>query len=178
MTPQELRVVREFFAKNDENFDAIITQTFANIFEAAPEAVGLFSGPIETHCKGYALMFRKIIDLTRASHLWPVTALTGQAALPGLGYLRDRHTTLGITRPQYDLMKGALLKAMESCAPADFNPEVGAAFGELFDVLARSMTADEWGTERSTTEFKSLLARHEETASGGAEGLLGIVAAE
>jgi hemoglobin-like flavoprotein len=177
MTPQELKLVRDFFAKNDRNFDAIIVQTFNNIFEVAPEAVNLFSGPIETHCKGYTYMFRRIIDLTRASHLWPVTTLTGQAAIPGLGYLRDRHLAIGITRPQYDLMRGALLRAMETCAPQDYTPEIGAAFGELFDVLARSMLT-EGKPERCKVELETLLARHEEPASGNAEGFLGIVAAE
>ena len=178
MTPQQLRLVRQFFTKNDANFDAIVNQTFSNIFEAAPEAVGLFSGPIETHCRGYARMLRKIIDLTRDSHLWPVTALTGQAALPGLGRLRDRHMAIGITRPQYDLMKGALLQAMESSAPADFTPEVGSAFSAFFDVLAESMTRDEGQTERSSAELETLLARHDDVVSGAGESFLGIVAAE
>jgi hemoglobin-like flavoprotein len=178
MTPQQLRTVRNFFAKNEEHFDAIVAQTFSNIFKAAPEAADLYSGLIETHSKGYARMLRKIIDLTRASHLWPVTALTGQAAIPGLGRLRERHMAIGIARPHYDIMKGALLQAMESCAPADYNAELGAAFGDLFDVLARSMTTDEGQTERSTVELETLLARHDESTSRSAEDFLGIVAAE
>jgi hemoglobin-like flavoprotein len=179
MTPQQLRVVRNFFARNGKHIDAIVANTFRDLLAQAPEGAKLMSAALEGHQQGFTAMFRKVIELTRAAHLWPVTAFTGRAAIPGLGALRTRHKELGVTTAHFGIMKAAMLQAMEQAAPEDFNAELAGAFADLFDVLEQSLTGDEGQADQSAVELETLLARHTTVAPGGAnEFPMGPVAAE
>jgi hemoglobin-like flavoprotein len=140
MSPDQIKLIRTFFRNADPQVPRVVALMYQNFFALAPEAAPLFHGDMETHHQRFAVMLRRTIELLRSSHLWPVLAQTGQAAIPGLEGLRCRHAQIGVTPEHFDKMKLALMQALETVFPAEFTPGMRYAFGQVFDVLAHSMT--------------------------------------
>jgi len=167
MTLHKLRLVKEFFSARDNDVDIIVSTTIANMFARSPEIAALFRLDAHTHCPRFTLMFRKIINLTRASYLWPVSAHTGHVLIPGLADLRVRHTMMGVRAEHFALMKAALLQTLERAYPADFTADVRSALIFVFDVLTKSMT--EAPLDESETDPLRKFSRPEyETSLGSA----------
>lgn len=136
----QLREARRFFAANDHEIDSVVTLTFRNMFALHPASVELFSDDVERHVPVFSAILRKLIETTRTCHLWPVSAQTGNAALPGLESIRLQHEHIGVTRLHFSIMKTAILQAMEQTFGAEFTPDIRIAFVFIFDVLAKSLT--------------------------------------
>ena len=140
MTPQQLRLVKNFWAKAETQLDAIIPRMNEKLFAITPEAKELFKGPIFEQQSQFSEMLSGMIKLTRSSHLWPVSAFTGQAVIPGLDNLREQHMRAGVRSEHYHPMKLALIASFSEVLPEDFTPEVREAFSGIFDVLTHSLT--------------------------------------
>ncbi|MEJ2123416.1 MAG: globin domain-containing protein [Alphaproteobacteria bacterium] len=140
MTPQQLRLVKNFWIKAENKLDAAIPHMYEKFFDMTPEAKELFKGPIHEQQKQFAGMLGGVIKLTRSSHLWPVSAFTGQAVIPGLDNLRKRHERVGVRPEHFQTMKSALMISFSEVFPEDFTPEVREALSVVFDVLAHSLT--------------------------------------
>lgn len=63
--------------------------------------------------------------------------------LPALSKLGEMHTRMGIGRPQYQVMGGALVATVQQFAGASFTPEVEAAWHAAFAVITDAMLGDE-----------------------------------
>jgi hemoglobin-like flavoprotein len=140
MTPQQLRLVKNFWIKAETKLDSAIPQMYEKFFDMTPEAKELFKGPIHEQQRQFSGMLGGVIKLTRSSHLWPVSAFTGQAVIPGLDDLRQRHKRAGVRPEHFDTMKTALMTSFSEVFPEDFTPEVREALSVVFDVLAHSLT--------------------------------------
>ncbi len=117
----------------------MVAVVYVRLFEAIPEAASLFKGDLQDQQRRFANMLQSIVKLTRSSHLWPVTALAGQASIPTLDSLGSRHAAAGVTAQHFAIMKSVFSKYFEETAPNEFTPDVQEAFGFIFDVFARSL---------------------------------------
>lgn len=140
MTLHKLRLVKEFFGTRDKDVDIIVSATVASMLTRSSELATLFKLDAQTSCSRFAQMFRRIIGLTRATYLWPVSEHTGHVLIPGIAELRVRHTMMGVKAEHFALMKAALLQTLERAYPADFTAEVRNALIFVFDVLTKSLT--------------------------------------
>jgi hypothetical protein len=118
-------------------------------------------------------MLRKIIDLTRASHLWPVSAQSGQAIVPGIADLRERHLGMGVTAEHAEAMKQAMMQAIEKTCPSSFTGEVREHFAQFYDILAHSLTAARWRGMACGAELDSLLDRERDVPAGSFDAFFG-----
>ena len=88
-----------------------------------------------------ARLFGEAVRLrTRSQHFLPVTGKGGQVVIPGIGSLGARHEmTYGVRPEQYAHMRDAVLYAIWRLLGDDYNDEIGRAWSEIFDMLARAM---------------------------------------
>jgi hemoglobin-like flavoprotein len=142
MTFKRLRLTRDFFNAPNRNIDSIVSITLSNIFEQAPETAAILTSDTSALCGLFSKMLRKVIELTRASYLWPVSAETGHILMPGLNELRARHAAAGVKLEHFSVVKTALFQALEQTCANDFTAEVKDAVSFVFEVLAKSMTED------------------------------------
>jgi hemoglobin-like flavoprotein len=159
MSPDQIKLIRTFFRNADPQVPRVVALMYQNFFELAPEAAPLFTGDMEAHHQRFAVMLRRTVELLRSSHLWPVLAQTGQAAIPGLDGLRCRHAQIGVTPEHFHKMKLALMQALETVFPAEFTAGMRFAFGQVFDVLAHSMTVARTGGEDEESVLTRFLNR-------------------
>jgi len=140
MTPDRLAALRAFIASTETRLPSAVDAMYGSLFETLPDAQSLFKGDLYEQKVSFTLMLQHIVKLTRSSQLWPVSSRTGQATLPVLNELRERHANAGVTPEHFEKMKIVLSHAFEQIAPAEFTPPVAEALGFVFDVLARSLT--------------------------------------
>jgi hemoglobin-like flavoprotein len=143
MSPDQFKLIRNFFKDADAQMPHVVALMYQNFFTLAPETAPMFKENMDAHRQRFTQMFRRVIELMRSCHLWPVLALSGQAAIPGLEGLRCQHMRVNVTAEHYDKMKIALTQALETVFAARFTPEVRIAFSQMYDVLAHSMTCEQ-----------------------------------
>jgi hemoglobin-like flavoprotein len=134
-----LRAVGRFFVTKDHEFDRVVELTFQNLFTLYPNSAGMFTGNIDAHRCIFTNILRKMIELTRSCHLWPVSVQTGNALLPGLDSIRARHQVIGVGKMHFNFMKTALLQALERLYPDQFTGNIRMGFVFVYDVLAKSL---------------------------------------
>lgn len=139
MTMYNLRTVRTFFSTREKDIDALAGLTYGNLLALAPNVASLVQVDAQGQCRLLAQMFRKVLELTRASHLWPASAQTGNVLIPNLANLRARHAAAGVKPEHFAILKQALLHALERAYPVDFTAEVRNAVTFVFDALAKSL---------------------------------------
>mmetsp|Transcript_36930 Transcript_36930/g.86549 ORF Transcript_36930/g.86549 Transcript_36930/m.86549 type:complete len:1416 (-) Transcript_36930:112-4359(-) len=153
---------------------------FQNIFDAAPEAAGLF--PF-----GRAQGFDPKGDLSRntalVTHAVGVVNTVATAVgmldnLPKLGpVLKDlgaKHVKYGVKAEHYPIVGGAFLKTLEMGLGEAYTPEVTAAYTAMWKIVAKTMQDDEedvsrkqsWASMHSDAES----AEEEEEDGGNADG--------
>lgn len=161
MTPKQLRLVRTFFEQNDGSIDNIVALTFANFFRRSPESAALFQGAMTEHRQTFTTMLRKVISLTRASHLWPVSAGNGQVEIPGVAALRERHMRAGVSAMHTQAMKESMLEALETACPRCFTDDVREAFMLFYDVVTHSLMQPPRRSAAGESELQVLLGRQQ-----------------
>jgi hemoglobin-like flavoprotein len=174
MTPQQLRLVKDFWTKAAPKLDAIFPRMNEKLFAITPEAKELFKGPIFEQQSHFSEMLCGVIKLTRSSHLWPVSAFTGQAVIPGLDDLREQHARAGVRSEHYHPMKLALIASFSEVFPEDFTPEVREAFGIIFDVLTRSLTQEKSVQKSCGSEQASFFNRQPANNGGSFAEYMGL----
>ncbi len=140
MAPESLNELRAFFACIEPQLAGVIDVMYGRLFDAVPEAQTLFKGDMQEQKRRFVLMLQSIVKLTRSSHLWPVSTLSGHATLPSLNGLKSRHAQAGVTPSHFGVMHAVLSDVCAKAAPDKFTPKVSAALAFVFDVLARSLT--------------------------------------
>jgi hemoglobin-like flavoprotein len=139
MSPDRLLALRKFFAAIEPRLPEVVALMYARLFAAVPEAASLFKGDLADQQRRYGLMLQSIIKLTRSSHLWPVSAFSGQASVPAVDMLGTRHADAGVVPEHFELMKQVLCGCCSEMFPNDFTPPAQEALGFIFDVMSRSL---------------------------------------
>ncbi len=106
-----------------------------------PSSQRLFKGDIEQQKLKLARVFAEFVRMkTRSQHFLPVTKKGGEAVIPGVGALGERHeVNYGVGCRHYGYMKEALLYAISAMLGREFTPEIGEAWAEAFDMLSEAM---------------------------------------
>jgi hemoglobin-like flavoprotein len=140
MSPDRLVALRRFFAAIEPQIPQVVALMYSRLFTAAPEASKMFASDLQEQQRRFGVMLQSVIKLTRSSHLWPVSAFTGQASVPAVDMLGARHADAGVVPEHFELVKQILCGCCAEMFPKDFTPPVEEALGFIFDVMARSLT--------------------------------------
>jgi hemoglobin-like flavoprotein len=178
MSPDRLTALRNFFACAEPRLPHTVAVMFSKLAETAPEIRQLFKDDPEVAQARYLLMLRRIVQLTRSKHLWPVQAFTGTASIPALAGLGYSHARMGITREHFDKMKVALGQSFGEDSPEEFTPEIEEALGFIFDVIARSVANPDHAPVEETGLKTPLLQRAEALEPANFAAFFGSAAAE
>ncbi len=141
MTPAQTRLLAESFKKIENRLPDLGAVVYAKLFEISPESRPLFKGNMQEQNAKLAKVLAEFIRVqTRSQHFLPVTKSGGEAVIPGVGQLGSRHEEkYGVKAQHYQYMRQALLYAIAQMLGKDFSQEIGAVWGETFDMLAHAM---------------------------------------
>jgi hemoglobin-like flavoprotein len=141
MTPEQTRLLAESFAKLENRLYDLGSLVYEKLFEIDPGSRRLFKGDMEEQKLKLARVFAEFIRVkTRSQHFLPVTKKGGEAIIPGVGSLGERHeVNYGVGCKHYVYMREALLYALSTLLAGEYNEEVGRAWSETFDMLAEAM---------------------------------------
>ncbi len=130
MSPEAAAHIRASWALLTPQADAVADDFYRRLFEASPEAAGLFAH----------------VDMTsqRRKFMHMVAELVRVVDDPGVLVSESvpsgrRHVGYGARDEHYALVGGALLHAMEHALGPAYTPDVGAAWRELYTLVAAVM---------------------------------------
>jgi hemoglobin-like flavoprotein len=168
MTPQQTKLVAQSFESIKPRLPEIGAMLYAKLFEIAPDARALFKGDMKDQEKKLMLLFSEFVRVrTRSQHFLPVTGDRGQAVIPGIGALHQRHVGYGVQNQHYGQMREAMMWALTQALQNDFPPDVLEAWSAMFDMMAKSLRETTSGDDPSPAA--ALGARLGGNASDGAD---------
>ncbi len=141
MTPEQTRLLAESFAKLENRLYDLGSLVYQKLFDIDPNSRRLFKGDMEEQKLKLARVFAEFIRVkTRSQHFLPVTKKGGEAVIPGVGSLGERHeANYGVGCKHYVYMREALLYAIATLLGREYNDEIGRAWAETFDMLSEAM---------------------------------------
>ena len=141
MTPKQAQVLAESFTKLENRLYELGSLVYGKLFEISPESRLLFKGDIEQQKLKLARVFGEFIRVkSRSQHFLPVTQKGGEAIIPGVGALGERHeANYGVACRHYGYMKEALLYAISTLLGRECTPEIAEAWAAAFDMLSEAM---------------------------------------
>jgi hemoglobin-like flavoprotein len=141
MTPEQTRLLAESFSKLENRLYDLGSLVYQKLFEIDPNSRRLFKGDMEEQKLKLARVFAEFIRVrTRSQHFLPVTKKGGEAVIPGVGALGERHEAdYQIGCKHYLYMREALLYAIATMLGREYTEEIGRAWAETFDMLSEAM---------------------------------------
>lgn len=136
MTPDQVKLVQDSFKAVLPIKAQAASLFYGRLFAIDPTTQPLFA-KTEMTAQGGKLM---------AAIAMVVNNLANPAAiLPVAKEMAQRHLSYGVTRAQYDSVGAALLWALGQGLGSAFTPQVEAAWGAAYQLLAGVMVADAYG---------------------------------
>jgi nitric oxide dioxygenase len=135
MTPQQVTLVQESFAKVAPIAPQAAALFYARLFEIAPEVKPLFRGDMTV--QGDMLMKALAAVVAGLDRL--------DAVVPVAQDLARRHLRYGVTRDHYPIVGSALLWTLEKGLGRAFTMDVGAAWAEAYAALSSAMIDAAYG---------------------------------
>jgi nitric oxide dioxygenase len=129
MTPQQVQLVQQSFAKISPIAEQAADLFYGRLFEIAPQVRALFKNDIKA--QGQKLMSTIALAVGSLDKL--------SALLPVVRDLGSRHAGYGVKEEHYDVVGQALLWTLEKGLGSDFTPDTKAAWTEVYTVLADTM---------------------------------------
>lgn len=130
VSPHTILVVRTSWPAIARQADALTSRFYSTLFEIDPSAARLFQGVDMTAQR--ARLVQALTVVVRA--LDDVDRL-----LPPLVALGSRHAKYGVEPHHFDSVGRALIQALAETLGEEFTPEVRAAWGEAYGVIASVM---------------------------------------
>ena len=131
MTPDQVKLVQESFAKVAPISEAAAVLFYGRLFEIAPQVRAMFPDDLSEQKKKLMGMLG-----TAVGSLHKLDTI-----LPAVQDLGKRHKGYGVTAAHYAPVGAALLWTLEKGLGPDFTPEVKMAWTETYTALAGVMTA-------------------------------------
>jgi hemoglobin-like flavoprotein len=129
MTPQQVKLIKESFAKVAPISEQAAGLFYGRLFEIAPEVRPLFKGDItEQGRKLMATIGFAVASLDKLPELVPVVQDLGR-----------RHAGYGVRDEHYDIVAQALLWTLDKGLGSAFTSEVKEAWVAVYSVLADTM---------------------------------------
>src|SRR5580693_4712966 len=141
MTPEQIKAVQESFAKVVPISEQAAALFYGRLFEIAPEVKPLFRGDMKE--QGRKLMATLAVVVNGLGNL--------EAILPAASALAKRHVSYGVKAAHYAPVGAALLWTLERGLGPQWTPQLAAAWGAAYGLLADFMIGEAYG-HRSAAE--------------------------
>ena len=135
MTPDQVQIVQQSFAKVAPIADQAATIFYGRLFEVAPRVKAMF--PTDMAEQRKKLMATLAVVVNGLSNLASV--------LPAASALAIRHVSYGAKPEHYPVVGGALLWTLEKGLGEDWTPEVAAAWTAAYGTLSGYMISEAYG---------------------------------
>ncbi|NPU92704.1 MAG: hemin receptor [Gammaproteobacteria bacterium] len=129
MTPQQIQLVQDSFAKVVPIADTAAALFYSNLFTADPALKPLFKGNMEEQGKKLMQMIGAAVGKLKDL----------DTLVPILQNLGKRHVGYGVKPSHYDTVGGALLLTLEQGLGDAFTPEVKEAWTVVYGIMAKTM---------------------------------------
>lgn len=129
MTPSQIILVRDSFAKLTPSHEAVANRFYEKLFEIDPSTRKLFNGDMRT--QGVKLIVALATVLRALDNLGPV--------LETVRELGRRHVKYGVEERHYASVGRALLETLHECFGSAFDGEMEAAWISAYDALSGAM---------------------------------------
>jgi hemoglobin-like flavoprotein len=137
VTPQQVKLVQDSFAKVALISDKAAALFYGRLFEIAPNVRSLFHGDMTA--QGRKLMTTLAVVVNGLSNL--------ESILPAARALAKRHLHYGVQAVDYQPVGASLLWTLEQGLGTDWTPQLADAWAEAYKTLADYMTAEAYATE-------------------------------
>lgn len=142
MTPEQISLVQESFAKVAPISEQAAVLFYDRLFEMAPSVRTMFPDNMSEQRK--KLMATLTVVVTGLSNL--------DAILPAASALAQRHVAYGAKPEHYPVVGAALLWTLEKGLDRAWTPEVAAAWTEAYGVLSNFMISEAYGSRTDAAE--------------------------
>jgi len=135
MTPDQVKLVQESFAKVAPISDQAAVMFYDHLFEIAPSVKGMF--PTDMNEQRRKLMATLAIVVNGLSNL--------EMILPAASSLATRHVAYGAKAEHYPVVGEALLWTLEKGLGAGWTPEIAEAWTAAYATLSGFMISQAYG---------------------------------
>ena len=135
MTPDQVKLVQQSFAKVAPISDQAATIFYDRLFEVAPSVKTMFPSDLTEQRK--KLMATLAVVVNGLSNL--------ESVLPAASSLAQRHVAYGAKPEHYPVVGGALLWTLEKGLGGAWTPEVAAAWSAAYATLSGYMISEAYG---------------------------------
>ena len=142
MTPDQIQLVQQSFAKVAPISDQAATIFYNRLFEVAPQVKAMFPENMTEQ--------RKKLMATLAAVVNGLSDLP--SILPAASALAIRHVSYGARREHYPVVGAALLYTLEKGLGSAWTPELAAAWTAAYDTLSSTMMAEAYGRPSQAAE--------------------------
>ncbi len=135
MTPAQVKLIQDSFAKVAPISEQAAASFYARLFEIAPEVKPLFKGDMAE--QGRKLMATLAVVVNGLSNL--------DSILPAASWLAKRHVDYGVKPGHYLPVGEALLWTLERGLGASWTAELAAAWTAAYATLSQFMIGEAYG---------------------------------
>ena len=139
MTPDQVRLVQQSFAKVAPIADQAAIIFYDRLFEVAPAVKALFPADLAEQRK--KLMATLAVVVNGLGNL--------ESILPAASALAKRHVNYGATPDHYPVVGGALLWTLEKGLGKAWTPETAAAWTAAYNTLSGYMISEAYGSPQA-----------------------------
>ena len=139
MTPDQVKLVQESFAKVAPISDQAAVIFYDRLFEIAPQVKAMFPADMTEQRK--KLMATLAVVVNGLSNL--------EAILPAASALAKRHVNYGAKAEHYPVVGGALLWTLEKGLGDAWTPEVAEAWIGAYGTLSGYMISEAYGSAQA-----------------------------
>jgi nitric oxide dioxygenase len=135
MTPDQVKLVQDSFAKVAPIADQAATIFYDRLFDVAPQVKAMFPSDLTEQRK--KLMATLAVVVNGLSNL--------ESVLPAASALAIRHVAYGAKAKHYPVVGGALLWTLEKGLGDAWTPEVASAWTAAYGTLSGYMVSEAYG---------------------------------
>ena len=139
MTPEQVRLVQESFAKVKPIADEAATLFYGRLFELAPQVRALFPDDMTEQRKKLMAMLAVVVN--GLSNL--------ESVLPAASALAKRHVNYGAKPAHYPVVGSALLWTLEKGLGDAWTPEIADAWTAAYGTLSGYMIVEGYGSAQA-----------------------------
>jgi len=139
MTPDQVRLVQQSFAKVAPIVDQAAIIFYDRLFEVAPAVKALFPADLAEQ--------RKKLMATLAAVVNGLSNI--ESILPAASALAVRHVTYGAKAEHYPVVGGALLWTLQKGLGEAWTPDVAAAWTAAYGTLSTYMISEAYGSAQA-----------------------------
>ena len=139
MTPDQVRLVQQSFAKVAPIADQAAIIFYDRLFEVAPAVKALFPADLAEQPKKLMATLAAVVN--GLSNI--------ESILPAASALAVRHVTYGAKAEHYPVVGGALLWTLQKGLGEAWTPDVAAAWTAAYGTLSTYMISEAYGSAQA-----------------------------